>query len=242
MRRARHSISMSQVELARRVGLSLRHLIRIECGDRAPRLTTAEKIAFFLLTTPYALFGDALATGAHLARSRSIKNVPPDDGLFPWSLTVILRGGQELHFGVRERDRERTSLGIGLAMCEQQVAPFIQIEAGENVFMLNLDHVPLVELMSARPDAQPDYVKASACGCVLIVGDDEAVALARPDCVATPLSERRLSNARKLLLETSRMWTRGSRATFEFEGGGFQSFLVNDAMLMDVPLWMFARP
>ncbi len=53
---ARKALKLNQAEMAQRLGISLSHYQKIECGKRTPSLTIAARIADFLGHPVEALF------------------------------------------------------------------------------------------------------------------------------------------------------------------------------------------
>lgn len=265
MRRVRHALRISQVDLAAQVGISRRHLIRIESGERAVTRSVAAKIAKALETTPSKLFGKPTPSGRHLALmpklGEAVEVAGDDDddyGRLAYILTLTLRGNTEISFEIAEEiDRER----IRQAFKEPQKTfkdrlPFLHIDIGRNLVFVNLNHVLTAELIQTLvdvPDLLPEASESeekqppqlsvpNQQGFILMAGGLKDIPSLLPNEDPTlAIQSRRALEVRTAYLREAQSWVPGGRISF-ISGGDMNSFLADETVVLDIPLNAYYVP
>ncbi|WP_250537442.1 helix-turn-helix transcriptional regulator [Caballeronia sp. AZ10_KS36] len=166
IRRRRHELKISMISMAQKIGVSRRHLIRIENGERPASVELAKKIGRALgvpvryLFAPFAL-DKRMALPAFPA-DRAPQNAGEDEeGRSVWALEISLRDKSMVRFEAPEGAEHERIIGkfTEQAKAGKDRNPFVHVDAGRYLVFVNMDHVEVATFSHESidvPDTQDE--------------------------------------------------------------------------------------
>nr|WP_279630615.1 helix-turn-helix transcriptional regulator [Caballeronia arationis] len=262
MRHRRHALKISQITLARKLGISRRHLIRVENGERPASDEMAKKISRALEIPVRQLFSTfaldkrlaVLASPADDAREER-----DDNGR--WILEMSLSDKSMVRLEIPSGAEHERVIGKFSEPIKagKDRNPFLHIDTAQYLVFVNLDHVEVATLSQEFVDVSDDSVEAGDHSdsltpeletmfkprfhelpevdgwAVMSSGYEETPLMLVNADSSVALAPMDAARARDAFLRCSATWTAGGKITLT-NGKEMSSYLVDATMLLFVPL------